>query len=410
MYVITRKGRDTRALYRYDLEKNAVDAEPLISVKGYDFNGRFITSRSGRKLLGVHYDAEAMGTIWFDDGMKKIQKAVDAALPSTINVISVARGGNTEKVVVRSFSDVQPSVWYIYDSVKNKFVKLGATHPDIDPKQMASEEMVHYTARDGLEIPAYVTLPQGNGKNLPLVVLVHGGPNVRGASWGWDSEAQFLASRGYAVLQPEFRGSTGFGEKHFKAGWKQWGLAMQDDLADGAKWAIDKGIADPKRICIAGASYGGYATLMGLAKNPELFRCGVEWVGVTDINLMFKSDWRNDASAESQKYGMPVMIGDPDKDAQQLKDTSPVNLASKITQPLLMAYGTRDYRVPIMHGKDFRDAVRPYNKNVEWIEYTEEGHGWFLLKNRVDFWNRVEKFLDANIGAKSGVGSANAAR
>jgi dipeptidyl aminopeptidase/acylaminoacyl peptidase len=260
--------------------------------------------------------------------------------------------------------------------------------------------MVHYAARDGLQIPAYLTLPQGkSGKNLPLVVLVHDGPYFRGATWGWDPRVQFLASRGYAVLQPEFRGSAGFGFKHFQAGWKQWGLAMQDDIADGARWAIAQGIADPKRICIAGASYGGYATLMGLAKDPDLFRCGVEWVGVTDINLMFKSDWRNDLSEEWKQYGMPVLIGDPVKDAQQIKDTSPVNLASRIRQPLLMAYGGVDRRVPIAHGQNLRDALRPYNDKVEWIEYGEEGHGWRLVKNRLDFWTRVEKFLDANIGS-----------
>jgi dipeptidyl aminopeptidase/acylaminoacyl peptidase len=402
LYVRTRKGRDTSALYRYDLEKNAIDGEPLISVKGYDFNGGFIVSEASKKLLGVRYTADAPGTIWFDPGMKKIQATVDAALPATINSLRVARSGNTDKILVRAFSDTQPAMWMVFDTVNNKLVKLGASHPDVDPKQMASQEMVHYKARDGLEIPAYISIPQGSsGKNLPLVVLVHGGPYVRGAVWGWDPDVQFLASRGYAVLQPEFRGSTGFGEKHFKAGWKQWGLAMQDDIADGTRWAIAQGIADPKRICIAGASYGGYATLMGLARDPDLYRCGVEWVGVTDISLMFKSDWRNDASTEQQRYGMPVLIGDPVKDAQQIKDTSPINLASRVKQPLLMAYGGVDRRVPLAHGKNFRDAVLPTNKNVEWVEYPEEGHGWRLVKNRVDFWNRVDKFLAANIGSQT---------
>lgn len=399
LYVLARKGRDTAALYRFDFVKNVVGEEPIITVKGYDLSGEFVVNRATRKLLGVRYDTDADGTLWLDANMKKIQAAVDKALPSTINRISVARGGNTEKVLVRAQSDTQPEMVLIYDTTAGKLVRLGASHPDIDPKQMSSQEMVHYAARDGLQIPAYLTIPKNTGgKNLPLVVLVHGGPYLRGATWGWDPEVQFLASRGYAVLQPEFRGSTGFGARHFKSGWKQWGLAMQDDIADGAHWAIAQGIADPKRICIAGASYGGYATLMGLAKDPDLFHCGVEWVGVTDINLMFKSDWRNDASAEAQKFSLPVLVGDPEKDAEQLRNTSPVNLANKIKQPLLMAYGGSDYRVPIQHGQAFRDAVRPYNDKVEWIEYSEEGHGWRLVKNRVDFWTRVEKFLDANIG------------
>lgn len=185
-------------------------------------------------------------------------------------------------------------------------------------------DMVHYKACDGLPIPAYLTLPPGGvKKNLPLLVFVHGGPWVRGATWGWDSEVRFLASRGYAVLQPEFRGNRGFGRRHLEAGFKQWGLAMQNDLADGVRWAIAEGIADPKRICIMGASYGGYATMMGLVHAPDLFRCGVNWVGVTDIDLMYGVGW-SDLSDDYKRYGMPALVGDRVKDAAQFKATSPM--------------------------------------------------------------------------------------
>jgi dipeptidyl aminopeptidase/acylaminoacyl peptidase len=233
-----------------------------------------------------------------------------------------------------------------------------------------------------------------------MVVLVHGGPYVHGSSWGWSAQTQFLASRGYAVLEPAFRGSTGFGARHFVAGWKQWGLKMQDDIADGTRWAIAKGIADPKRICIAGASYGGYATLMGLVKDPDLYRCGVDWVGVTDIQLLYDGHWsfKSDMSDEWKSYGMPEMVGDPVKDAAQLAATSPLQQAARITQPLLMAYGGVDHRVPMYHGRKFYDAVTRTNKQVEWIEYQDEGHGWSLPKNRIDFWGRVETFLDKQIG------------
>jgi dipeptidyl aminopeptidase/acylaminoacyl peptidase len=266
---------------------------------------------------------------------------------------------------------------------------------------MGRQQFIRYKARDGLEIPALLTLPPGDKRSgLPLVVLVHGGPYVRGSTWGWNPQSQFLASRGYAVLEPEYRGSTGFGVKHFKAGWKQWGLAMQNDIADGTRWAIAKGIVDPKRICIAGASYGGYATLMGLVNDPDLYKCGVDWVGVTDINLLYNGSWNfaSDMSAEWKKYGMPDMVGDQVKDAAQLKATSPLEQAARITQPVLMAYGGVDVRVPIYHGKKFYDAVTRTNKNVEWIEYPEEAHGWRLPKNSIDFWTRVEAFLDKNIG------------
>jgi len=243
-------------------------------------------------------------------------------------------------------------------------------------------------------------LPAGGAKHAPMVVLVHGGPQVRGNQWEWNPETQFLASRGYAVLEPDFRGSTGYGDRHFRAGWKQWGLAMQDDIADGARWAIAQGIADPKRICIAGASYGGYATLMGLVNDPDLYRCGVSRAGVTDINLLYDGHWSftSDLSEQYKQYGMPDMVGDPVKDAEQLKATSPIRQAARIRAPLLLAYGGADVRVPIYHGRKFMDAIKPTNKQVEWIEYADEGHGWSLPSTRVDFWGRVEKFLDKHIG------------
>ncbi len=166
---------------------------------------------------------------------------------------------------------------------------------------------VRYAARDGLEIPGYLTLPRGHDpKNLPLVVYVHGGPWVDGDSWRFDPDVQFLASRGYAVLQPNFRGTTRYGWKHFRASFGQWGLAMQDDITDGVKWAVDQGIADPKRVCIYGASYGGYATMMGLAKTPELYRCGIDYVGVTDIHLYLTIAWSDYANSDVIDYDAKV--------------------------------------------------------------------------------------------------------
>ena len=399
LYVVANNGQDTGSLYRFDLAKNKLEDKPLISIQGYDFEGGLINDGEHHKLLGVRYLSDAWSTAWLDEAHRNVQQAVDAQLPATTNLLHFARNGQMDNVLVIAASDIQPAMFLLYDVKAGKLTELGKSRPQVDPKRMSHQTMVHYAARDGLQIPAYLTLPRGAPKkNLPVVVMVHGGPYVRGNEWSWNPVAQFLASRGYAVLEPEFRGSTGFGEKFAKAGWKQWGLTMQDDVADGAKWAIAQGIADPKRICIAGASYGGYATLMGLINDPDLFRCGVDWVGVTDINLMYKADWANDLPPEWQHFGMPVLIGDPVKDAKQLHDTSPVNLADRVHQPLLMAYGGSDRRVPIEHGREFYNAVSKTNSKVEWIDYPEEGHGWYLLKNNVDFWTRVEKFLDANIG------------
>jgi dipeptidyl aminopeptidase/acylaminoacyl peptidase len=219
---------------------------------------------------------------------------------------------------------------------------------------------------------------------------------VRGDSWEWNAQAQFLASRGYLVIQPEFRGSTGFGFAHFRAGWKQWGQAMQDDLADAANWAVQKGWADPKRIAIMGGSYGGYATLMGLIRNPELFRCGVEYAGVTDIGLMFTRP-ESDASQEALNYGMKTLIGDPQADAAMFAANSPLPLADKLRQPLLMAHGGQDRRVPIVHALKFKDAVGKVNRNVEWVAYPDEAHGWAHEADRIDFWKRVDAFLAKNL-------------
>jgi dipeptidyl aminopeptidase/acylaminoacyl peptidase len=259
---------------------------------------------------------------------------------------------------------------------------------------MPTRQPVHYSARDGLDIPAYLTLPKGKEpKNLPLVMLAHGGPWLHGAIWAWSAEPAYLASLGYAVLEPAFRGSTGWGTKLQVAGWKQWGRGMQDDLNDGVDWLVQQGIVDPKRVCIMGASYGGYAVLMGLARDPDRWRCGIEYVGVTDINLLFDVTWSDMANSDYIRYSAKEMIGDPDKEAAMLKAASPLENAAKIKVPVLMAYGGEDRRVPLVHGEKMRDALRAQGTPVEWVVYAEEGHGFLLEKNLYDFYHRVATFL-----------------
>ena len=399
LYVSARAGQDKSAVHTFDLATGQISPKPLIALNDYDFSGRLIFSNG--RLVGVRTRTDAETTIWLDAGMKAVQDKVDALLANTVNLISVPARPQTPWVLVESYSDTQPKTIRLFNTASGAFNLVGSTRPAIDPAQMGHQESVRYKARDGLEIPALLTMPPGARKSgLPMVVLVHGGPYARGGSWGWSPNSQFLASRGYAVLEPEFRGSTGFGNAHFKAGFKQWGLAMQDDVADGTKWAIEQGYADPKRVCIAGASYGGYATLMGLVKHPELYKCGIDWVGVTDIQLLFDGHWsfEDDLPDLFRKYGMPELIGDPVKDAAQFTATSPLAQAARIKQPLLMAYGSADRRVPLMHGQKFYDAVRQTNSDVEWVVYEGEGHGWATVQNRLDFWGRVEKFLDRNIG------------
>lgn len=399
LYVTSHQGQDTTSVYQYDLANNKVLPTPLVSLTGYDFNGGFIYSKKRNKLLGMRYETDAQATAWFDADMQKIQDKVDALLPGTINNISVATEADPETVLVSVFSDTLPGYYLLFNTITEKMTRLGVARPEVDQARMSSKDMIRYKARDGMEIPAYLTLPKNsNGKNLPLILMVHGGPYVRGGHWDWNPQTQLLASRGYAVLEPDFRGSEGYGIKLHRAGWKQWGLKMQDDLDDARKWAIDQGYADADRVCIAGASYGGYAVLMGLIRNPELYKCGISWVGVSDINLLYDVAWSDTSSSQWEKYGMPVLIGDQEKDAAQLKATSPLEQASRLKKPLILAYGADDVRVPLVHGTKFYNAIKANNPDVEWIVYPGEGHGWRKLENNIDFWSRIEKFLDKNIG------------
>lgn len=407
LYVTAPTGpAGTRALFRFDVAARRIAAEPLFSIDGFDYSGG--REHDGGRTVGIHYTADADGSHWFDADLQAAQREVDALLPGTVNRLTCTRCSGSPRLLVRSHADRQPPVFRIFDTKTRKLEMVGASRPWIDPKQMAEQDFVRIAARDGRSLPIYVTRPRGkSAQPRPAVVLVHGGPHVRGNSWGWNEDAQFLASRGYVVIEPEFRGGDGFGWAHLAAGFKQWGLAMQDDVTDATRWAIREAGVDPKRICIAGASYGGYATLMGLVREPDLYRCGINWVGVTDPGLMFSIN-HSDLPDDYKRYGMRTMLGDPEKDKERFAQTSPIAQAARITQPLLMAYGAVDRRVPIEHGTRFRDAVTRHNRDVEWVVYADEGHGWGSPDNTRDFWSRVEKFLARHIGPSAAVADAAA--
>lgn len=397
LYVKARSG-DTEALYTFNPVTGKLASEPLIETPGYDFTGSVVMSKG--VVQGYRFATDAVGVHWLNPAKKAVQDEVNAKLVGTINSVYFPSRPEAPWVLVGSHSDKLPLTYLLYNTETKAFTAVGSSYPDIKPEQMGRQEMVSYKSRDGMTIPALLTLPKGQRTKLPLVVLVHGGPYVNGPKWGWNPQSQFLASRGYAVLEPSFRGTTGLGHAHFRAGWRQWGLAMQDDIDEGARWAIDKGIADGKRVCIAGASYGGYAALMGLIKSPELYKCGINWVGVTDIALLYKRHWilESDMSDAYRKHGLPELVGDLVKDAEQIKATSPLVHASKIKQPLLLAYGGADKRVTLNHGTEFYNAVKVTNPNVEWVTYANEGHNFALPGNRIDFYKRVERFLERNIG------------
>ncbi|HEY0955564.1 MAG TPA: alpha/beta fold hydrolase [Roseateles sp.] len=396
----TQNYRGNTALFRLDPKTGEQEKEPLVTTPGYDHHGALIVDPASGRLLGVRFETDAEGTVWVNPTMKAVQADIDAQLPATVNRIECQRCLNAMNLVITAKSDQRPAEYYLYKPADKSLQKLAAAPAELRPAAMGQRDYHRIKARDGLELPVLVTQPAGGVKGkAPTVVLVHGGPNVRGTHWAWERHAQFLASRGYLVLEPEFRGSTGYGYKLFRAGWKQWGLAMQDDLADTLAWAVKQGWADPKRACIMGASYGGYAALMGAVTQGDLFKCAINWVGVTDIGLMGSVHW-SDASDEWKQYGMKRLVADPATDAEQMRRTSPLQRAKEIRIPLLMAYGSEDRRVPLKHGTDMKAALRD-DQALEWVVYADEGHGWFNLKTHEDFWGRVERFLAKHLAAQN---------
>ena len=382
-------------LHRFDFATGKPVPEPLVSTPGFDFQGRLVSESQSSRVLGVRVVTDAETTVWFDKRLGELQAQADQRWPGRINRIDCRRCEHDDMTaVVRSFSDTDPGQIWVYRQADTAWRKVGDVRAGVEPQRMATTDFARVKMRDGLEIPVWVTLPPGQAKQpRPAVVLVHGGPWVRGRHWGWDGDAQFLASRGYVVIEPEFRGSTGYGQKLFRAGWRQWGQAMQDDVADALGWAVGKGWVDADKVCIAGASYGGYATLMGLIRHPALYRCGVAWVAVTDPRLLFKWNSISDVSEEARQYDYPTLIGDPVKDAAMIDSVTPVLLADRIKVPVMLAFGLADRRVPIVHGERMRDALTAAGNPPLWVTYPDEGHGFFKLENRLDFMRRMEAFL-----------------
>jgi dipeptidyl aminopeptidase/acylaminoacyl peptidase len=224
---------------------------------------------------------------------------------------------------------------------------------------------------------------------------------VRGKRWEWAAMAQFLASRGYLVIEPEFRGSKGYGHAHYEAGWKQFGQAMQNDVADALLWAQQQGMASSK-ACIAGASYGGYSSLMGLVRHPELYRCAIAWVAVTDLALYVGGSWavHDDIGGASRRHLLPTLVGHPVDDRELLEANSPIHLAAQIKAPLLLAFGESDKRVPLAHGRRMRDALEAAGRPPQYVVYTGEGHGFSRLSNQLDFAARIERFLAEHLSER----------
>jgi dipeptidyl aminopeptidase/acylaminoacyl peptidase len=390
------KGSAQSVLTRYDAATRAPATAALVATPGFDFAGQIL--KEGDVMLGVRVDPDGETTVWLDPRMAAFQKQVDKHLPGRINRIACRRCGQADMVaLVTSFTDHDPGTLRIFRAQpaagESHWQTVGRIRDAVVPEQMATMDFQRIKARDGRDLPVWITRADDAKGPRPAVVLVHGGPWVRGNDWRWHDWGQFLATRGYVVIEPEFRGSTGYGDEHFRAGLKQWGQAMQDDVADALRWAQQQGLASDK-ACIIGASYGGYSTLMGLARDPGLYRCGAAWMAVSDLALMVEGSWWVDDDGDlARRLTLPEMVGDAKVDAAMIAANSPVNLAARIQAPLLLAHGTDDRRVPIAHARRMRDALTAAGHPPEWIVYPDEGHGFSKPEDELDFARRLEAFL-----------------
>lgn len=388
LIVTSNIGRDTMALFSYDPKTRKI-GEMLAGHPTED-----VTQGSGLRL-GKFNSVVTAGmkpkTVWLEPDWSHAQKSVDAVLPNKVNLIY---GDPKKLILVLSYSDIDPGTWYLLDMQSKNMRRFALVEPSLENAKARPMEVTSYAGKDGLYIPAYLAKPEKSDVPLPLVVLIHGGPADRDR-WYWDPDVQVLTEAGFAVLQPQFRGSSGFGVKFMEAGFGQWGLAMQDDITAGVEAMIARGIADPKRICIVGASYGGYAAMWGLVKTPELYRCGVSFAGVSDLDFMFKDDSDSNDDKVSREL-MRLQIGDPSK-KQSFDSVSPLKNADRIVAPILLMHGSKDERVPISHSKRMIAALQSSKKTFEWHEFEGAGHGLSESEHRSVFYEKLVGFLKKHI-------------
>jgi dipeptidyl aminopeptidase/acylaminoacyl peptidase len=377
-------GRD--AIFEMDLnEKNS--RQLLFSDAEVDVGGP-IYWPADRRIVGFRYDNEMPRRMVFDAEAKGIFDAIDGVLPNAVNYV-VDSSSDGRKLLIASSRDIRPIEYHLLDLDQKKMSRVGSANPALANAQLAPMKPVKIKGPDGVMLPGYLTLPVGSaGKKLPMVVYPHGGPHVRDR-WGFDEMVQFFASRGYAVLQVNYRGSVGYGYDWYDAGLQGWGTVMVDDITAATKWAIAEGIADPAHTCIVGWSYGGYAALMSAVREPDLYRCSVSIAGVSDLKVL--------ASDDSRFYGgrkaVNRILG---TDTDELKAGSPLRSPEKIKVPVLLVHGDDDIQVLVDHSKRMARALAGAKKKYELVIIKDGNHSLSRFEWRQTLLTKLEAFLAAN--------------
>lgn len=375
------------ALYRFDFARQKL-GELVYESPANDIDD-YSVSRDGRRVLAVFFADERDRVRWLDPVMQQRQQSLERQFADR-QVMFQSRDDTYSRFLVWIGGANDPGAYYYYEPGTDTVRRVARVNDRLDPAWLAPTRYVNYRARDGLEIPAYLTLPVGREPHdLPLVVVPHGGPYYVRDTLGYDPEVQFLANRGYAVLQPNFRGSSGYGEAFYEKGQGQWGRAMQDDLDDGVDWLVHSGTVDPARVCIEGSSYGGYAALWAVTRNPERYRCAASFAGVTDVRRQLKyqsskldarerADWRDTVEGA---HGF------------DLDSVSPLHQVARLERPVLVAHGNADSTVLFQQAELYRAALAHAGKQFEFVAYPGEGHGLYDPANFTDWLDRLDRFL-----------------
>jgi dipeptidyl aminopeptidase/acylaminoacyl peptidase len=334
---------------------------------------------------------------YFDPERQSLQAGLEKAFPST-SVVAASTDITLKTAIVATDSPKNGISYYYLDRSTHHADPIIAAYPQLQPSDLGEMKPYSFRARDGLTVPGYLTLPPDKAaKNLPLVVFPHGGPQARTAlSFEW--YVQFLANRGYAVFEPNFRGSTGYGKAFMEKGYRQWGGAMQDDISDGVKALIADGTADPNRICIAGISYGGYAALAGAAFTPDLYKCAISIAGVSDVRQMVKTDMAGMLSNSPLGSHLAAEVGDSSRDEAYLDSISPALHAERIRIPVLLMHGTGDATVQFAQSEEMREALKRAGHPPSFVTFDSDDHALSLPATRIQMLHAMETFIDKNIG------------